>query len=324
MNMQGQVPDRYNPPGSMPNYNTSIGQNSSFPQLTGEGLVNLSGALHITQHSPLCITCRSAFSDTTQFNQHARYTSHRSYGCTCGTTFSRVDALSRHLRNLDIQCMLCIGDTGARSPATDDQLRRHLASEHRINDSMMGTLIPIARGGTNGSVGTLATGFGTSSLGYGGTISGGNGTDGFGAISFSTGGFVSAGAGMGSFDTGSFGIYRTAAGDADGLSYSDAVPVSTSGFSPSNLGASVLYHNLGGSSATNAPSAGSFGTSGFGISSAVNYGTVGFTAVDSTNGGQIGPQAYATALQFQGNTQPLNDAEFYPHGNDPQPGMWPY
>ncbi|KAI2462887.1 hypothetical protein F4781DRAFT_162552 [Annulohypoxylon bovei var. microspora] len=78
-----------------------------------------------------CIECHGIFSNATQLNKHAKDTSHKSYGCTCGTKFSRLDALTRHINSKSNEipkypCERCDNHQGMNGFHRRDHLVQHM------------------------------------------------------------------------------------------------------------------------------------------------------------------------------------------------------
>ncbi|KAI0133330.1 hypothetical protein F4776DRAFT_671343 [Hypoxylon sp. NC0597] len=101
---------------------------SLFPQLIGEG----------KGHESTCIECLCSFRNTNQLNGHAKETLHKSYGCTCGAKFSRLDALTRHVsaHSGDFPqhpCEYCTRHQGINGFHRHDHLIQHLKEYHKID-----------------------------------------------------------------------------------------------------------------------------------------------------------------------------------------------
>ncbi|KAI0834254.1 hypothetical protein F5Y06DRAFT_307075 [Hypoxylon sp. FL0890] len=76
--------------------------------------------------------------NTTQLNSHAKDTSHKSYGCTCGAKFCRLDALTRHVSAQSgglpqHPCEYCTRHQGTNGFRRHDHLIQHLKDYHRID-----------------------------------------------------------------------------------------------------------------------------------------------------------------------------------------------
>ncbi|OTA96619.1 hypothetical protein M434DRAFT_392557 [Hypoxylon sp. CO27-5] len=98
---------------------------------------------HLTNHeriyaSPTCIECFHPFQNTTQLNNHAKDTLHKSYGCTCGGTFRRLDSLTRHIDRYSGKlpqhhCEYCKRYQAPGGFHRHDRLIQHLKEHHKID-----------------------------------------------------------------------------------------------------------------------------------------------------------------------------------------------
>ncbi|PQE15913.1 AMP-binding enzyme protein [Rutstroemia sp. NJR-2017a BVV2] len=91
-----------------------------------------------SEHPFQCTECKDTFHSKADLLRHAKEQQHKPYACDCGTLFSRVDVLNRHLKSFarDIPqhpCTLCIYHRGAAGFRRKDHLLQHLRQYHHVN-----------------------------------------------------------------------------------------------------------------------------------------------------------------------------------------------
>ncbi|KAI0555679.1 hypothetical protein F4679DRAFT_519466 [Xylaria curta] len=84
----------------------------------------------------VCITCRTRCRNNTALREHGVKENHRPYGCVCGGTFARLDALERHIASknkvIRFYCPLCEHDETVKAFTRADHLPQHLRTFHKI------------------------------------------------------------------------------------------------------------------------------------------------------------------------------------------------
>ncbi|RYP57665.1 hypothetical protein DL770_010611 [Monosporascus sp. CRB-9-2] len=102
------------------------------------GLEERTGDKHALASPVLsCTECLHEFTNTAQLNKHAKGTSHHAYGCICGSKFTRLDALNRHITNKSSDapqypCGYCYRHQGTNGFRRYDHLVQHLKGYHKI------------------------------------------------------------------------------------------------------------------------------------------------------------------------------------------------
>jgi hypothetical protein len=83
-----------------------------------------------------CHQCNMQFSTNALLHRHGRETQHAPYRCRCGTTFSRLDVLRRHIHTfqpkVSYPCPHCKKHRGSRAFARLDHLTQHLRGYHNM------------------------------------------------------------------------------------------------------------------------------------------------------------------------------------------------
>ncbi|KAI1659463.1 hypothetical protein F4813DRAFT_353055 [Daldinia decipiens] len=104
-----------------------VGSQSHFPYASAIGALT-------------CVdsTCYKTFGTNEQLRKHGEKEGHNAYGCICGTTFTRLDALNRHIssksRNAaQYLCEYCYAYQGENAFSRRDHLTQHLKVYHRID-----------------------------------------------------------------------------------------------------------------------------------------------------------------------------------------------
>ncbi|PQE18783.1 amp-binding enzyme protein [Rutstroemia sp. NJR-2017a WRK4] len=96
-----------------------------------------------SEHPFQCTECKETFYSKADLLRHAKEQQHKPYACDCGTLFSRVDVLNRHLKSFatDIPqhpCKLCKFHRGAAGFRRKDHLLQHLRQYHHVNVDITG------------------------------------------------------------------------------------------------------------------------------------------------------------------------------------------
>lgn len=101
----------------------------------GEISTNVHG-IHQTGQGIYCQQCDSQFSTRALLECHAKETQHSPYRCRCGTTFSRLDVLHRHIQTFQPEvsypCPHCKKHRGPRAFVRLDHLTQHLRGYHNM------------------------------------------------------------------------------------------------------------------------------------------------------------------------------------------------
>jgi hypothetical protein len=83
-----------------------------------------------------CQECNLQFPTRAALDGHANKTGHAPYRCQCGTIFSRLDVLYRHIQTFQpaifYPCPHCKKHRGPRAFVRRDHLRQHLRGYHNI------------------------------------------------------------------------------------------------------------------------------------------------------------------------------------------------
>ncbi|KAI0202539.1 hypothetical protein F4808DRAFT_65576 [Astrocystis sublimbata] len=86
--------------------------------------------------SCVCINCHINCRNDATLRKHGADEGHTPYGCVCGSTFCRLDALERHINSknkvIKVQCSLCQEGEASRAFHRLDHLSQHLRNFHRI------------------------------------------------------------------------------------------------------------------------------------------------------------------------------------------------
>jgi len=98
---------------------------------------HVSGHGRVTTATPDdCIECEESFFSKAELLRHATEQQHQPYGCECGSLFSRLDVLNRHLETFDLNdpkyhnyCKRHRGPDGFRRL---DHLRQHIRNYHHL------------------------------------------------------------------------------------------------------------------------------------------------------------------------------------------------
>lgn len=82
-----------------------------------------------------CIECGESFFHKAELVRHADLQQHTPYGCECGSRYSRIDVLNRHLDSFstadpEFPCMYCKRHRGAQGFKRKDHLMQHLRNYH--------------------------------------------------------------------------------------------------------------------------------------------------------------------------------------------------
>lgn len=97
---------------------------------------------HGTRHNRIqhqnrhhCFECQENFFSEFDFYRHARERQHNPYACSCGSLFSRLDVLNRHLKNFGTDlpqypCTFCKRHRGVEGFRRKDHLLQHLKQYH--------------------------------------------------------------------------------------------------------------------------------------------------------------------------------------------------
>jgi hypothetical protein len=92
--------------------------------------------IHRTGCGIYCQQCNLHFPSRALLASHARETQHAPYRCQCGTTFSRLDVLRRHIQSfqpeISYPCLHCKKHRGPRAFRRLDHLTQHLRGYHNI------------------------------------------------------------------------------------------------------------------------------------------------------------------------------------------------
>ncbi|KAI1396772.1 hypothetical protein F4819DRAFT_491202 [Hypoxylon fuscum] len=93
------------------------------------------GSNHIPAFS--CAGCLEAFTNNNDLRKHGEKKGHSPYGCICGTKFTRLDALNRHVTSQSrvapqYPCEYCYNHQGENGFRRRDHLTQHLKVYHKI------------------------------------------------------------------------------------------------------------------------------------------------------------------------------------------------
>lgn len=104
-----------------------------------------------------CVGCLQNFENANQLNKHAKEATHHVYGCKCGSHFTRLDALNRHITAKtsmapQFPCDYCYEHQGMKGFHRHDNLVQHLKVFHRIN-----TMDKLAKDDTVAALNTATT-----------------------------------------------------------------------------------------------------------------------------------------------------------------------
>ncbi|KAI2470356.1 hypothetical protein F4781DRAFT_430379 [Annulohypoxylon bovei var. microspora] len=85
----------------------------------------------------ICTECSKTFKTNDELRKHGAKERHDPYGCVCGTKFTRLDALNRHITTQSpntpqYPCEYCYDRQGESGFNRLDHLAQHLKNYHRI------------------------------------------------------------------------------------------------------------------------------------------------------------------------------------------------
>ncbi|EFY97918.1 hypothetical protein X797_006566 [Metarhizium robertsii] len=94
----------------------------------------------------VCVKCHMAFRNNTDLWSHGRNAGHDPYACHCNSSFTRLDALKRHLNSKAAgpetskakarhSCLFCDKHAGEKGFHRRDHLLQHLRVRHRFEES---------------------------------------------------------------------------------------------------------------------------------------------------------------------------------------------
>ena len=84
-----------------------------------------------------CVECEETFSSKANLLRHAKEAQHQPYGCECGSLFSRLDVLNRHLESFSSEdpkypCTYCKLHRGSNGFRRLDHLKQHIRNYHHL------------------------------------------------------------------------------------------------------------------------------------------------------------------------------------------------
>jgi hypothetical protein len=100
--------------------------------------------LHVSGHGRAltstlndCVECEETFPTKANLLRHAKETQHQPYGCECGSLFSRLDVLNRHLESFSNEdpkypCTYCKLHRGSNGFRRLDHLKQHIRNYHHL------------------------------------------------------------------------------------------------------------------------------------------------------------------------------------------------
>ncbi|KID83059.1 Zinc finger, C2H2-type/integrase, DNA-binding protein [Metarhizium guizhouense ARSEF 977] len=94
----------------------------------------------------VCVKCYMAFRNNTELWRHGKNAGHHPYACHCNKSFTRLDALKRHLNSRAAgretskakarhSCLFCGKYAGEKGFDRRDHLLQHLRVRHRFEES---------------------------------------------------------------------------------------------------------------------------------------------------------------------------------------------
>lgn len=89
----------------------------------------------LTQTPNTCLECGESLSSKSNLLRHAKELQHQPYGCECGSTFSRLDVLNRHLDSFseeepEYPCKYCKRHRGRNGFRRLDHWMQHIRNYH--------------------------------------------------------------------------------------------------------------------------------------------------------------------------------------------------
>ncbi|KAL7627308.1 hypothetical protein AAE478_001499 [Parahypoxylon ruwenzoriense] len=87
-----------------------------------------------------CVECTESFANNNQLRAHGLQNAHQPYGCICGTRFTRLDALSRHISSQSsaapqYPCDYCNNHRREKAFRRLDDLVQHMKGYHKITNA---------------------------------------------------------------------------------------------------------------------------------------------------------------------------------------------
>jgi hypothetical protein len=84
-----------------------------------------------------CVECEETFPSKANLLRHAKEAQHQPYGCECGSLFSRLDVLNRHLESFSSNdpkypCTYCKLHRGPNGFRRLDHLKQHIRNYHHL------------------------------------------------------------------------------------------------------------------------------------------------------------------------------------------------
>ncbi|CAG8960729.1 hypothetical protein HYFRA_00002265 [Hymenoscyphus fraxineus] len=91
-----------------------------------------------------CSSCYTVFGSNTSLQDHSKQSGHSSYKCTCGSGFSRIDSLNRHIRDFlpgIYACTFCTRHVGNNAFRRKYHLIQHLKGYHKMGRETLRVLV---------------------------------------------------------------------------------------------------------------------------------------------------------------------------------------